>query len=222
MPPPAKAALHVQKEKRSIAGSVGLHIAPGVDGCVVHADLIVHMRAGGTPTDSGIADNLAPLDARARHGGEGRKMGVPSADAETMVYDDKASVAGAVFGDGHDAISRGVDGGTVIRGYVNARVECAFPAERIEPLSKTIGNMAEDRPDGPRIRGVRKACHRDKAQAAAVDGDGRGISFQEGVLLDGTVKSVLGSYRIVGQVEGGRMITKNAVGHGHFGGKRLQ
>src|SRR5258708_37752811 len=111
MPPPAKAALHVQKEKRSIAGSVGLHIAPGVDGCVVHADLIVHMRAGRTPTDSGVADNLAPLDARARHRGEGRKVGVPSADAEAMGYDDESSGAVAIFRDGLAAMSRRVRGG---------------------------------------------------------------------------------------------------------------
>jgi len=44
-------------------------VAPGVDRCVVHADFVVDVRAGGAAADAAIADDLAALDAGAGNRG---------------------------------------------------------------------------------------------------------------------------------------------------------
>src|ERR1700674_7598 len=185
-------------EKRSISGSLRLHVAPGIYGRIVHTDFIVNVRTRGASADSGVAHNLAPLNTGARHGSEGRQMGVPRGDAEAVVYNHNTPVAGMVFSDRYDAVSGGVNRCAVIRGHVHAGVERSFPAEWIEPLAKSIGDVAEHRPNGGCVARVRKARYRDEAQAAAVNGDGRGISFQKCVLLNSAVKSILGGSRVVG------------------------
>src|SRR6202012_5180812 len=61
-------------EPESIAdGRRRLHIPPRVDRCVVHANFIVHVRAGGAAADAGVTDDFAALYARSRHCGERRQ-----------------------------------------------------------------------------------------------------------------------------------------------------
>src|SRR5467141_2212168 len=64
-----KEALHKKKGasrskgiERLVASGSGLHVAPGIDRRVVHADFVVNVRAGGAAADAGIAHDFAALD----------------------------------------------------------------------------------------------------------------------------------------------------------------
>src|ERR1700738_409217 len=83
---------------RLVAGGVGAHVTPGVDGGVVHADFVMDVRACGAPADAGVADYFAALDARAGNGGKGGEMRVPGGDAQSVVNHHKAAVAGGGLG----------------------------------------------------------------------------------------------------------------------------
>src|SRR5437879_13487996 len=93
--------------------------------------------------------------------------------------------------------------GAIIRRHIDTGVKGALSAKRIEAFPKTVGNMAEHRPDGWRVAGIREAHRRHQTQAAARNGDYRCIAFQKSVLLNGAVKRVLRSYRIVADIESG-------------------
>src|SRR5260370_7356977 len=58
--------------------------------------------------------------------------------------------------------------------------------------------------------------------SAAGDGDHCSITLQEGVLLDGAVKSILGVRGIVAQIECRWMVAQHSVSHGHFCRQGLQ
>jgi hypothetical protein len=51
-----------------VAGGVATHVAPGVDGGVVHADFVMDVRTCRAATDAGVADHFAALYARAGNG----------------------------------------------------------------------------------------------------------------------------------------------------------
>src|SRR6266851_9751032 len=123
-----------------------------------------------------------------------------------------------VFRDGDDSISRGVHRSAVIRGYVDASMECAFTAEWIQAFAKAVGDVTQHRPYRRRVGGIRETHRRHQSQAAAGDGDHRGIALQEGVLLDRAVKRILWSNRVMAKIEGGGVIAKHTVGHGNFSG----
>ena len=97
----------------------------------------MHVRTSGAAADARVTDDLAALNARARHRREGRKMRIPGADAETMIEHHQAPIAGVVFRDGHDAVRRRVNRRAVIGRHVNAGVECAFTAERIQAVRRS-------------------------------------------------------------------------------------
>src|SRR6266446_3493135 len=121
-----------------------------------------------------------------------------------------------VFRDGDDSIRGCVNGGAIVRSHVHAGVKCAFTAERIQALAEAIGNVAHHRPNRWRVGGVRKAHRGEQMEPAAGDGNYCGVALQEGVLLDGAVKSILGIYGAVGLVESCRMVTEHAVRHSYF------
>src|SRR6266404_408194 len=134
----------------------------------------------------------------------------------------QAAVARMVFSNGDNSIGGGMHRGAIIRRHIDTGVKGALSAKRIEAFPKTVGNMAEHRPDGWRVAGIRKAHGRHQAQTTARNGDYRGIAFQKSVLLDGAVKRVLRSDRVVANIESRWMVAKHAVGHGNFGGQGLQ
>src|SRR6267154_6412301 len=139
-----------------------------------------------------------------------------------MIDHYQAAVARMVFSNGDNSIGGGMHRGAIIRGHIDAGMKGALSAKRIEAFPKSIGNVAEHWPDGWRIAGIREAHGWHQPQAAARNGDYRGIAFQKSVLLDGAVKRILGSYRVVANIESRGMVAKHAVGHGHFGGQGLQ
>src|SRR2546430_14544098 len=118
------------------------------------------MRAGGAAADAAIADDLAALDAGAGNRGERRHVCIPGGDTKTVIHDYEAAVAGMVFDDRNDTVGGGVNRCAVVRCNVNARMECAFAAERIETFAKAIRDMAKYRPDRRRIRGIGKTERR--------------------------------------------------------------
>src|SRR5882757_8774103 len=123
-----------------------------------------------------------------------------------------------VFANGDDSIGGGMHRGAIIRRHIDASVKRAFSAKRIEAFPKAVGNMAKHRPDRWRVAGIREAHGWHQTQTTARNGDYRGIAFQKSVLLNGAVKCVLRSDRIVANIESRWMVAKHAVGHGHFGG----
>src|SRR5579863_5503323 len=127
--------------------SASLHVTPGIDGRIVHADFVMDVRACGASADTCVPDDFTALNPRSWHRGERREMCVPGADAESMVQHNQASIARVVFRDGHDAVRGGVNGSAVIRGHINAGVERAFTAERIQPLSERVRDMSHHGPD---------------------------------------------------------------------------
>src|SRR5882757_4458653 len=127
-----------------------------------------------------------------------------------------------VFSDGDNPIGGGMYWSAVVGGHIDAGVKGALSAKWIEAFPKTVGNMAEHRPDGWRVARIREAHRWHQPQATARNGDYCGIAFQKSVLLNGAVKCVLRSYRVVANIESRWMVAKHAVGHGHFGGQRLQ
>src|SRR4029077_10590922 len=135
---------------------------------------------------------------------------------------DQPAIARVIIGDGDDAVGSGMNRSAVIRGDVDSGVESTLTTEGVETFPESIRNVAHYRPHRWRIGGIGKAQSRNKAQAAAADSDGRRIPLQESVLLDGKVESILRRNGIVGQIKGSGMVAKHTVGHGHFGGKRLQ
>src|SRR5712671_2201434 len=118
-----------------------------------------------------------------------------------------------VFANGDDSIGGGMHRGAIIRRHIDAGMKGALSAKRIEAFPKAIGDVTEHRPDGWRVAGIREAHGWHQTQAAARNGDYRGIAFQKSVLLDGAVKRVLRSDRIVADIEGRWMVAKHAVGH---------
>src|SRR6266699_3805091 len=149
-------------------------------------------------------------------------MRVPGGDSETMIDDYQAAVACMVLRDGDDSIRSRMYGSAIVRSHIHAGVECSFAAERIQALTKTVGNMPHDRPDRWRVGGVGKAHGGEQMESTAGDGDHRCIAFQESILLDGTVESILGIHWIVGLVECRWMIAKPLGSPGHFGCQGLQ
>src|SRR6267154_5464334 len=127
-----------------------------------------------------------------------------------------------VFSDGDNPIGGGMYWSAVVGGHIDAGVKGALSAKWIEAFPKTVGNMAEHWPDGWRVARIREAHRWHQPQATARNGDYRGIALQKSVLLNGAVKRVLRSDRIVANIESRWMVAKHAVGHGHFGGQRLQ
>src|SRR5262249_30544393 len=146
-------------------GGGGLHVAPGVDWGVVHADFVVDVRAGGAAADSGVADHFAALDARAGDGGDRREVRVAGGGAESVGDDEQAAVAGVVLRDGDDAIGGGVHRSAVVGSDVDAGVERAFTGERVEALAEGVGDMPEDGPHRRRIGGVGEAGAGNQPQA---------------------------------------------------------
>ena len=56
--------MDVDREEELIGGGCGgFHVAPGVDGGVVHPHLVMDVGPGGAAADSRVADDLATLDA---------------------------------------------------------------------------------------------------------------------------------------------------------------
>src|SRR5882762_5596267 len=114
-----------------------------------------------------------------------------------------------VFSNGDNSIGSGMHRGAIIRRHIDTGVKGALSAKRIEAFPKTVGNMAQHRPDGWRVARIREAHGWHQPQAPARNGDYRGIAFQKSVLLDGAVKRILGSDRIVTNIEGGGMVAKH-------------
>ena len=56
----------------------GLHVPPGIDRGVVHADFVMDVWTGGTPADACITDHFTTLDPGSGYYGVGREMRVPS------------------------------------------------------------------------------------------------------------------------------------------------
>ena len=59
-----------------------------------------------------------------------------------MVDDHQPAIASVIFRDGNDTVRGGMDRCAIIRRDVNTGMERPLSAERIEPLSKAIGDMS--------------------------------------------------------------------------------
>ena len=95
-------------------------------------------------------------------------------------------------------------------------MERTLTAERIQALAKAVRDVAQNRPNRRRVRGIGKTHGGQQVETAAGNGDHRSVALQERVLLDRAVKSVLRIHWIVALVKGRGMIAQHAVGHRHF------
>src|SRR6267378_136376 len=87
-----KEALHKKKGasrskgiERLVAGGSGLHVAPGIDRRVVHADFVVNVRAGGAAANAGVPNHLAALDPRSGNGSKSREVRIPRRDSKSVI-----------------------------------------------------------------------------------------------------------------------------------------
>src|SRR6266852_6084216 len=133
-------------------------------------------------------------------------MGVPRCNSETMIDNHQAAIAGMVFRNGNDSIRRRVNRSAIIRRHVYAGMKRAFTAEWVQALAEAVGNVSHHRPDRWGVRGIRKTHRGEQMQPAAGDGDHCSITLQEGVLLDGAVKSILSVGWIIALIECRRVI----------------
>src|SRR6267378_4261262 len=163
-----KEALHKKKGasrskgiERLVAGGSGLHVAPGIDRRIVHADFVVNVRAGRAAADTRVADHLSALHARSGNGSESRKVRVPGRDAKPVVYDNQAAITGVVFTDGYDSVGSRVNWRAVIGSHIHPRVKCTLTAERVQTLTKTVSDVPQDRPDRRCVGGIGKARRRE-------------------------------------------------------------
>src|ERR1700682_3350368 len=135
------------------------------------------MRTGGAAADAGGADNLAALHPCTGNGGERQKVSCPGWYAKSVIDYNQAAVTCMVFRDGNDSIGCGVHRRAVIGGDVDARMEGALTAERIQAFAKAVCDMTKDRPDRWSVGRVRETHRRHQPQATAGDGDHRGIAL---------------------------------------------
>src|SRR5271170_5246874 len=108
----------------SVAGGSGLHVAPRIDGGIVDAYFVVHVRASGTAADAGVADDFPTANVCAWNDGEGRQVRVERGDTESVFDDNEASIAGVSFRYGDDPVGGDMDWCAVIGADVDAGVEC--------------------------------------------------------------------------------------------------
>src|SRR6266436_4856654 len=125
----------------------GLHIAPRIDGRVVHPDFVVDVRTCRAAAYARVANHFAALDARARDRREGGKVRVPGGDSESMIDNHQPSVTGMVLRDGDDSIRSSMNRSAIVRSHIHSGVECAFAAERVQALTEAIRNVTHHRPD---------------------------------------------------------------------------
>src|SRR6267143_807388 len=144
-----------------VASGSGLHVAPGIDRRIAHADFVVNVRAGGAATDTRVADHLSTLHARSGNGSESGKVRTPSRDAKPVVYDNQAAITGVVFTDGYDAVGSRVNWRAVIGSHIHASVKCTLTAERVQTLTKAVRDVPQDRPDRRRVGGIGKTRRRE-------------------------------------------------------------
>src|SRR6266403_569296 len=188
--PPLGNTRYCDRESVPRRGS-GLHVAPRIDGRIVHPDFVVDVRTGRAAAYARVANHFAALDARARDCRERGKVRVPGGDSESMIDNHQAAVASMVPCDGDDSIRSGGNRSAIVRSHIHSGVKRAFTAERVQALAEAIGNVTHHRPDRRRVRGVGKAHRGEQMEPAAGDGNHCGIALQESVLLDGTIESIL-------------------------------
>src|SRR5207249_9961042 len=136
---------------RLVARRAGLHVGAAIRRRVVHSSLVVHVRAGGSSANTGIADDLCAFNSRADDRGKRRKMRVPRSNAKPMVDHYQATVARVSLSDRNHAVRRSMNRRAIIRSYVHASVERTLTAERVEALAEAIRNVSHDRPNRGRI-----------------------------------------------------------------------
>src|SRR6266850_4819522 len=121
-----------------VAGGSGLHVAPGIDRRVVHADFIVNVRAGGAAANAGVPNHLAALDPRSGNGSKSREVRIPRRDSKSVIDHHQAAVAGVVVRDVDNAVGGGVNRRSVIGRHIDSRMERTLSAERVQPLAKAV------------------------------------------------------------------------------------
>ncbi len=182
----------------------------------------MHVRPCRAPADAGVADDFAALDARPGNRRERREMGVPGGDAKAVINHNQPAVSGMILRSGDDPIRSRVNWRAVVRGDIDAGVERAFTAERVQALTEAVRDVPEYRPALRRVRGIGQAHRRKQVQTAAGNGNRRGVALQKRVLLDRPVESILRVDGIVALIESHWMVAEDTVGHRHFGREGLE
>lgn len=142
-----------------------------IDGSIANADFVVEVVAGGAPTVSDVAYDLASNDGLTGHDGVTGEMAVDGFDAMAVIDDDGLAVAVGAVGELDGAVAGDADGGTQGGGDVDALVELAFAVAQdgIFPLAEATGDGAEDGPEGGGVGGGGKI-----AQTEATHDTGEG------------------------------------------------
>lgn len=212
-------------ETTSVAGGGGgsvAEVAPGVDGRVVDADFVVEVRAGGAAALTFVADDVAALDFGAGFDVEAGEMGVPGGDARAVVDDDNAAVAWADISFFDDAVAGGADFVTKMGSNVEAGVEGAFTAERVEAFTKVTGDAARNWPERGDDGNAGQLARRQEPDSGGGCGHGGDVVLKIAEFVDGTLEVDVGLGGGVGEAEGGLAETGDPVGHGDFASQGLQ
>src|SRR5271169_5526799 len=139
--------LQNSKSREKLVCHAGIaEVAHRVDGSAIDADFVMNMRAGGASAHTDAAKYVASSDAHARRHRKAGQMAVPRFRAKAVVHDDQPAVAFVLFRVRHHAIAAGANYVAVLRGNIDASVEGAFTAERVQSLTEGSGDASHDRP----------------------------------------------------------------------------
>ena len=182
------------------------------------------VRSGGAAADADIADDVPALDAHTRSDRKAREMAVPGFDAKTVIHDDEAAVSRMQAGVGDHAVGGRPHAVAVLRADIHAGVEGALTTERVHSLAEITGDSSDHRPHIGRDGNLTQAGSGKGKQAhlARIERQFRRVAFEKPELFQALIVGSIRSCERLAQGEWSITEANKSVGHGHFGGQRLQ
>src|SRR5690348_530782 len=107
----------------------------------------MQVRAGGPTAHADSPDHFSPRDFFSDNHKKPAHMSIARSDSVAVVKQNTPSVTGVALGFDHQAITGCFNVRTVSSADVDAWMECALSAERVQTLAKSPGNVSVDRPD---------------------------------------------------------------------------
>ena len=170
-----------------------------------------------------ISNNIPTLHVHPGLRVEPREVPIPGAYAEAMVYHHQSAIACASIDYGDYPIGGRANLVTIMRSNVHARVERAFPAERIQPLSEMSGDFTLYRPERGHHSQTAQLRRRQQSHAVTRHGHRRRVLLQVAEFIHRFFELSLGLVvRSLGESKRSLPEACDSVGHCHFAGQRLQ
>src|ERR1700676_2584155 len=192
-------------------------VAHGIDGRIIDANFIVHVRSGRTATDTDVADNVATLYVNTRRNCEGGQMAVPSSHAKTVIDDHQAAIARMQPSFDYHAVGCSAHTLSIFRRDIDTGMKCTFTTEWIKTFAEICRYAPYHRPQ--------RRAERHLSQGKCGHYSRTGVSYRSGIsilgekieFLERMVNGFL-SHSPFAQPKWARAQIHEAISHGNFGG----